>query len=76
MCAAPGSKTAQLIEFLHSSEKDFEKVLPSGVIVANDADNKRCYMLTHQINRLQSPAIMVTNHDAAFMPNFMHSRKG
>ena len=76
MCAAPGSKTAQLIEFLHQSDDEMERIIPSGVIVANDADNKRCYMLTHQINRLQSPAIMVTNHDAAFMPNIHHTRKG
>ena len=33
--------------------------------------NSRCYMLTHQIKRLQSPCIIVTNHDASIMPNFM-----
>jgi len=70
MCAAPGSKTAQLIEQLHSGGT----AIPSGVVVANDADNKRCYLLTHQAKRLQSPAMMVTNHDAAFMPNFLYTK--
>ncbi|XP_064100308.1 tRNA (cytosine(34)-C(5))-methyltransferase-like isoform X1 [Macrobrachium nipponense] len=75
LCAAPGSKTAQIIEFLHSSEDEFLAAIPPGLVVANDADNRRCYMLTHQTKRLQSPSILITNHDAAFMPNFHHSRK-
>lgn len=75
LCAAPGSKTAQLIEFLHSSDDELTSAIPPGIVVANDADNRRCYMLTHQAKRLQSPSILITNHDAAFMPNFHHSRK-
>ena len=39
-----------------------------GVVVANDADNRRCYMLVHQTKRLNSPAFMVTNHDASVFP--------
>merc|ERR1719357_2326224 len=68
MCAAPGSKTAQLIEAIHSSVED--DVVPEGLVVANDADNSRCYMLVHQAKRLQSPCLMITNHDATNMPNF------
>ncbi|KPJ19129.1 tRNA (cytosine(34)-C(5))-methyltransferase [Papilio machaon] len=64
MCAAPGSKTAQLIEFLHADE---DKV-PSGFVMANDVDNSRCYMLVHQAKRLNSPCILITNHDSALMP--------
>ena len=37
MCAAPGSKTTQLIEALHAEEG----TLPTGFVVANDADNAR-----------------------------------
>ena len=66
MCAAPGSKTAQLIEALHEVPPG---TLPTGFLVANDADNARCYMLTHQAKRLQSPAFVVVNHDAATLPN-------
>jgi len=65
MCAAPGSKTAQLIEALHA----VEDVLPEGFVVANDSDNARCYMLVHNAKRLQSPCYIITNQDAANMPN-------
>ena len=73
MCAAPGSKTAQLIEAIHSSVE--EDVVPEGVVVANDADNSRCYMLVHQAKRLQSPCLVITNHDASIMPNFVVADK-
>ncbi|KAJ9575325.1 hypothetical protein L9F63_025724 [Diploptera punctata] len=66
MCAAPGSKTAQLIEFLHAEDGK----VPTGFVIANDVDNNRCYMLVHQAKRLNSPCIIITNHDAAVMPNF------
>ncbi|XP_066594185.1 tRNA (cytosine(34)-C(5))-methyltransferase isoform X2 [Prorops nasuta] len=66
MCAAPGSKTAQLIEMIHAEEGN----VPPGFVVANDLDNNRCYMLVHQAKRLNSPNILITNHDSSFMPNF------
>lgn len=62
MCAAPGSKTAQLIESLHSVDD------PTGFVVANDSDFKRAHMLIHQIKRLNSPNLLVVNHDAQFFP--------
>lgn len=65
MCAAPGSKTAQLIEALHADET---KPVPTGFVVANDVDNNRCYMLVHQAKRLNSPCFVVTNHDSSVMP--------
>lgn len=66
MCAAPGSKTAQLIELLHADESI---PIPSGFVVANDIDNNRCYMLVHQAKRLNSPCIAITNHNSQFLPN-------
>lgn len=63
MCAAPGSKTAQLLEALHSCSGE-----PSGVVVANDADVQRCNMLTHQTQRIRSPAMIITNHEAQRFP--------
>lgn len=65
MCAAPGSKTAQVMEMLHGRVS----TIPEGVVVANDLDNRRCYMLVHQAKRLHSTCCLVTNHDAAAMPN-------
>ena len=69
MCAAPGSKTAQIIELLHSADGDTAGD-SEGAVVANDVDNKRCYMLVHQSKRLHSPCCVITNHDAAAMPPF------
>eukprot|EP00051_Salpingoeca_urceolata_P032936 m.18125 g.18125 ORF g.18125 m.18125 type:complete len:737 (-) comp5633_c0_seq1:115-2325(-) len=65
MCAAPGSKTTQLIEALHGNNE----TMPTGMVIANDADHKRCYMLVHQAKRLQSPCFMVTNADASLFPH-------
>lgn len=66
MCAAPGSKTAQLIEMLFDEQSSTAR----GVVVANDVDNKRCYMLVHQAKRLSSQCCVITNHDAGVMPDF------
>ncbi|KAG8528137.1 uncharacterized protein KY384_007053 [Bacidia gigantensis] len=106
MCAAPGSKAAQLIELVHGSEEarmrktarkagqdECRDVSPDGAIlkdgmdedkqntdwsddgratgllIANDADYKRAHMLTHQMKRLNSPNLIVTNHDATMYPS-------
>lgn len=48
MCAAPGSKTAQVLEFLHSEfrvTKDL--ILGEQIVIANDVDFSRANMLTH-----------------------------
>ncbi|KAJ2510346.1 tRNA (cytosine-5-)-methyltransferase ncl1 [Coemansia sp. RSA 1939] len=66
MCAAPGSKTAQLIEALHAGVAEGQ--LPTGLVVANDADYKRACMLVHQTSRLNSPNVVVTNHSGERFP--------
>ncbi len=95
MCAAPGSKAAQLLEMIHKGEEErIRKVVkgfggsgetteddeakleadPSddgratGLLVANDSDYKRSHLLIHQLKRLSSPNIIVTNHDATMYP--------
>ncbi|XP_050794121.1 RNA cytosine C(5)-methyltransferase NSUN2 isoform X2 [Gopherus flavomarginatus] len=73
MCAAPGSKTAQLIEMLHA---DMNVPFPEGFVIANDVDNKRCYLLVHQAKRLKSPCIMVVNHDASSIPTLQIDNNG
>ena len=79
MCAAPGSKTAQIIEMLHQESgstfisgdcKQNDVKYLDGLVVANDVDNRRCYMLAHQSKRLSSSCVVITNHDAANLPNF------
>lgn len=102
MCAAPGSKAAQLLEMIGQGEEArVRKVLrqyaqedgldlgretqeerdadleadPSdhgrstGLLIANDADYKRGHMLVHQLKRLSSPNLIVTNHDATQFPS-------
>ncbi|KAK4129983.1 S-adenosyl-L-methionine-dependent methyltransferase [Trichocladium antarcticum] len=100
LCAAPGSKAAQLLEMIHRGEearirqvvKTFSgdavksedvhedeaarlEADPSddgratGMLIANDADYKRSHMLIHQLKRLSSPNMIVTNHDATMYPS-------
>lgn len=106
MCAAPGSKTAQLIEMIHSGEEarvrevvkniakeegrdvspdgvaiELERELAqavedysddgrsTGLLVANDVEYRRAQMLVHQVKRLNSPNIIVMNHDATLLPS-------
>ncbi|KAJ1919758.1 tRNA (cytosine-5-)-methyltransferase ncl1 [Mycoemilia scoparia] len=71
MCAAPGSKTAQLLEAIHAEEKPDE--IPAGFVIANDADYKRACLLVHQTNRLRSPCIVVTNHSGERFPNIEYN---
>ncbi|KAH9931944.1 cytosine-5--methyltransferase [Fomitopsis serialis] len=68
MCAAPGSKTAQLLEAIHAHDSMNASSYPSGLLIANDSDYKRTHMLIHQSARLPSPALIVTNHDASIYP--------
>ncbi|KAL6715109.1 tRNA (cytosine-5-)-methyltransferase ncl1 [Lecanora helva] len=106
MCAAPGSKAAQLIEMVHGGEEartrkvirrmkieQGREVSPegplteqqmqeeeddgdwsddgrtTGLVIANDADYRRSHMLIHQMKRLNSPNLIVTNHDATMFPS-------
>ncbi|KAG6821132.1 hypothetical protein H0H93_006471 [Arthromyces matolae] len=69
MCAAPGSKTAQLLEALHAQDSVTATSIPSGLLIANDSDQKRTHLLIHQSARLPSPAMMVTNLDASIYPS-------
>jgi multisite-specific tRNA:(cytosine-C5)-methyltransferase len=41
----------------------------TGLLIANDADYKRAQMLVHQVKRLNSPNLIVTNHDASHFPS-------
>lgn len=101
LCAAPGSKAAQLLEMVHRGEEArMHKVISSfsengygvkteeaedeaarleadptddgratGLLIANDSDYKRSHMLIHQLKRLSSPNMVVTNHDATMFPS-------
>uniref|UniRef100_A0A0K0G3P2 tRNA (cytosine(34)-C(5))-methyltransferase n=1 Tax=Strongyloides venezuelensis TaxID=75913 RepID=A0A0K0G3P2_STRVS len=67
MCAAPGSKTQQIIEKLHTETDN-----PEGLVVANDADYQRCHLLVHQtLKRMPSACTVVINEDASIMPKMI-----
>jgi 16S rRNA C967 or C1407 C5-methylase (RsmB/RsmF family) len=64
MCAAPGSKTTQILEMAEDS-----------LVVGNDVDWKRANMLAHQTNRLCSSSALITNFDAFYFPgNFLFNK--
>ena len=83
LCASPGSKTQQLIEAINpplpiappaaaGEDSACAPLLgPSGLVIANDMDYRRCHLLVHQAKRLNSPALIVTNHDATMLPTKM-----
>lgn len=71
MCAAPGSKTAQLVEALHA--RDAELGMPQGVVVANDSNTQRCYMLVHMMKRIGTPCLLATTHQAQRFPSLTRS---
>jgi 16S rRNA C967 or C1407 C5-methylase (RsmB/RsmF family) len=49
MCAAPGSKTGQLLQ-----------MATAGLVVANEVDLKRCHDLIHQLQRIGTERCLVT----------------
>ncbi|GAA5853276.1 hypothetical protein JCM8547_000265 [Rhodosporidiobolus lusitaniae] len=72
MCAAPGSKSVQILEALHgpSLNASNPNLVPQGLLIANDSDAKRCHLLVHQsMHRVPGTGMMVTNHDATQLPN-------
>lgn len=71
LCAAPGSKTSQILEALNVTDRneDGTPKWPTGLVIANDMDYKRCYLMIHQLNRSPSPTYMATCYDASQFPN-------
>ncbi|XP_022739320.1 tRNA (cytosine(34)-C(5))-methyltransferase-like [Durio zibethinus] len=66
MCAAPGSKTFQLLEIIHHSAKG--GTLPDAMVLANDLDVQRCNLLIHQTKRMCTANLIVTNHEGQHFP--------
>jgi tRNA (cytosine34-C5)-methyltransferase len=66
MCAAPGSKTSQVLEVLNEQ----------GCLVANDNNPQRAYMLVHQLKRINAnnPVVVITACDGQFFPSSIKTR--
>ncbi|KAF8012244.1 hypothetical protein BT93_I0394 [Corymbia citriodora subsp. variegata] len=71
MCAAPGSKTYQMLEIMNQSTNS--RLLPEGLIVANDVGFKRSDVLIHKMKRMCTANLMVTNHEAQNFPGCLTS---
>ncbi|CAO2169450.1 unnamed protein product [Urochloa humidicola] len=67
MCAAPGSKTFQLLEMIHQSKE--LGLLPGALVMANDLNVQRCDLLIHNTKRMCTANLIVTNHEAQNFPN-------
>lgn len=63
-CAAPGSKTSQILEKVASGDG----AVPTGFVLANDMSTARANNLVHQLNRLSLPCFVVTSHVAQQFP--------
>ncbi|KAJ0252404.1 S-adenosyl-L-methionine-dependent methyltransferases superfamily protein [Hirschfeldia incana] len=72
MCAAPGSKTFQLLEIMHEAAEPGS--LPNGMVVANDVDYKRSNLLIHQTKRTCTTNLIVTNNEGQHFPNCNSNR--
>lgn len=55
MCAAPGSKTAQIVESLDKEQ---------GMVFANDTDPRRCRTLVHNLQKVGTQNVLVTSQKA------------
>nr|CAB3481197.1 unnamed protein product [Digitaria exilis] len=67
MCAAPGSKTFQLLEMIHQSKEP--GLLPRALVIANDLNVQRCDLLIHNTKRMCTANLIVTNHEAEKFPD-------
>ncbi|GAA6056917.1 hypothetical protein JCM3770_001322 [Rhodotorula araucariae] len=76
MCAAPGSKSVQILEALHAPGASTDPA-KQGLLIANDSDAKRCHLLVHQsLHRVPGTGMMVTNHDATQLPSLRLLKDG
>ncbi|KAK1349513.1 rRNA methyltransferase [Hamiltosporidium tvaerminnensis] len=82
MCAAPGSKSSQILEFVAKNwyensrilkNKNFVKIFKleenKGIVILNDVRPNRINILMKRIEHLQLPSTVVTQCDARYFPN-------
>lgn len=77
-CAAPGSKTTQLIEAVDGSNQGgrdgvVAALERSSLVVANDEHYQRTHTLVHQLKRLGSASWVATHCDAGLIPTIYKS---
>ncbi len=70
LCAAPGSKSLQLLDLLHSMEEKGEVAtgIPNGLLVVNDSDRNRIVTLCQRSRRVPRGPMLAINMDARYYP--------
>ncbi len=76
LCAAPGSKSCQLLEMMERAAASGSAGAPTGVLVCNDASLGRTISLTHRMSSVNvaSAAAVVTSLDGRWMPSLRDLR--
>lgn len=72
VCAAPGSKTGQIMELIHQKEAAEKISIPRGGVVANELNIQRANRLTHQVKRITTGGIAVINHEGQSIPKVIN----
>ena len=86
MCAAPGSKSLQLLDLLYTSSATNNKhnsssndtttaatILPSGLLVVNDSDRNRIITLCQRSRHVPRGPMLAINMDARYFPGIRRS---
>ena len=68
LCAAPGSKTGQLLEMTAGGRGE------GGAVVANDVDRERLQMMIARQKSLRSPRLLATNYPGQDFPSLCPQR--
>ncbi len=65
LCAAPGSKSLQLLDMLHTESNGG---IPSGLLVVNDSDRNRIITLCQRSRHVPRAPMLAINMDARYFP--------
>jgi len=66
MCASPGSKTLQILEYLNTFPSN--SITSPGLLISCEIDSKRAAMLSHKTLFLGYPGYVIFNEDANNLP--------
>ncbi|CAJ1431443.1 unnamed protein product [Effrenium voratum] len=73
LCAAPGSKTLQILDIMQASAGS---QVPSGLLVANDSKGGRLRKLIDRVRRVPASPLLVTRADARRFPQLRQHADG
>ena len=66
----PGSKTKHVLEIMHAQLGEGSLEIPSGYVITNEIDVKRCDRLIENVSQFSSPCSIFVNHDGQDFPDF------